>query len=60
MRKQTARPKAPKPADNPPPPAGSLEELAETALGIGWPGAFSVTCKTVEQVIRHRLLWKSE
>jgi hypothetical protein len=44
----------------PPPPAGSFEESAETALAVGWPGAFGVTCSTVEQVIRYRLLWRAE
>lgn len=43
-----------------PPPAGSDLEAAETSLVTGWPGAFTITCHTVEQVIMHRLLWKSE
>ena len=43
-----------------PPPAGSSAERVETALAVGYPGAFSVTCRTVEQVIRSRLsFWES-
>jgi hypothetical protein len=42
----------------PPPIAGSVEEYAETALAVGWPGAF-MTSHRVEQLIRSRLLWGS-
>jgi hypothetical protein len=41
-----------------PPPAGSIEEYAETALIVGFPGAFGVTCNTVERLVRSRLLWE--
>jgi hypothetical protein len=43
----------------PPPPAGSDDEMAETALAVGFPGAFGVTSRTVEQLIRARILWPS-
>lgn len=42
----------------PPPPVGSAEEYAETALALGWAGAFGESCNRVEDLIRSRLLWE--
>jgi len=42
----------------PPPPAGSAEEALETALIIGWPGAFFRTSKDVERELLLFLLWE--
>jgi hypothetical protein len=38
------------------PPAGSLEEMAETALAVGYPGAFGGARNRIEQVVRLGLL----
>jgi hypothetical protein len=45
-----------------PPPVGSQEEQNETAVAVGNPAVFSVTCSTIEQVIRDRLslIWREE
>jgi hypothetical protein len=40
------------------PPAGSDEEMAETALRVGYPGAFGMTSGHVERHLS-RLLWES-
>jgi hypothetical protein len=42
-----------------PPPAGSLEEAAETARVVGFPGAFGVRCDQIEQLIHSALWWES-
>jgi hypothetical protein len=42
-----------------PSPAGSFEERAETAMAIGWPGAFDVTCGDIEQLLKAHLFWES-
>jgi hypothetical protein len=38
------------------PPAGSLEEIAETALTVGYPAAFAAVRNRIEQVVRLGLL----
>jgi len=43
----------------PPPPTGSDEERTETALAVGFPGAFDTTSGQVERLIHSRLLWES-
>jgi hypothetical protein len=42
-----------------PPPAGSFEERAETALAVGWPGAFGVTCGDIERFLKTCLFWET-
>jgi hypothetical protein len=42
-----------------PPPAGSFEERAETAMAIGWPGALGVTCRDIEQSLKTHLFWET-
>ena len=42
-----------------PPLAGSTEEYAETALAVGWLGAFVVSSMAIEQGVQTYLLRES-
>lgn len=41
------------------PPAGSVEEYAEAAQTVGFPGAFDVNNAAIERAIRCHLFWES-
>ncbi len=57
-KKRGSRKRPARQCENPPPPAGSVEEQAATAKVVGFPGALNVTSRSIQQEVWSLLGWE--
>jgi hypothetical protein len=58
-KKRGSRKRPARQCENPPPHARSVEEQAATAKVVGFPGAFDVTSRSIQQEVWSLLGWES-